>query len=240
MKIAIIGYGKMGKAVEQVALEKGHEIAAVIDSEADWERKMQDVKTAEAAIEFSTPRTVAANLNRCFDLDMPVVTGTTAWEDALPEIKARCESQSKALLVASNFSIGMNIFFRVNHHLAAMMDKFTQYEANLEETHHVKKLDTPSGTAKQLADEMIKVIRRLDSWEADKKSSPEVLPVISHRLEDVPGIHQISYTSAEDVIEIKHTAKSRAGFARGAVQAAEWIVGKTGFFTMNDFMADII
>lgn len=240
MKIAILGYGRMGKAVEQIALSKGHEIIAVINSGADWANNENNLRKAEVAIEFSLPETVAGNINRCFDLNLPVATGTTAWEKSLPQIKARCESESKSLLVAFNFSVGMHVFFRVNQHLATIMDKFGQYEVQIQETHHAKKLDKPSGTAKQLAGEIVNVMSRMDRWESDKKSSADVLPVISHRLEDVPGTHKIIYASDEDVIEINHTAKSRIGFARGAVQAAEWLNGKTGYFTMDDFMADII
>lgn len=230
----------MGKAVEQVALGNGHEIVAVIDAEADWIGKENDLKKAEVAIEFSLPETAAENINKCFDLNLPVATGTTAWEKSLPQVKARCLSESKSMLVASNFSIGMNVFFRLNHQLASMMDKFDQYEVQVEETHHVNKLDKPSGTAKQLANEIVNVMTRLGHWEPEKKGLPDVLPVISHRLDDVPGTHKIRFASEEDVIEINHTAKSRIGFARGAVSAAEWLKGKTGFFTMDDFMADII
>lgn len=240
MKIVIIGYGKMGRAVEKVALAKGIEIVACVDSEDDWAANIDKIKFADVAIEFSTPQTVASNLHRCFDIDLPVVTGTTAWEHKLPQIKSRCISESKSLLVAPNFSIGMNIFFKLNKYLAGVMDKFEQFEPVIEEIHHKKKLDQPSGTAKHLAESMINIINRLDQWKPGNEMSGGILPVISHRTDDVPGIHKISYASEEDLIEIQHTAKSRAGFAQGAVIAAEWIVGRTGFFTMDNLLADII
>jgi 4-hydroxy-tetrahydrodipicolinate reductase len=240
MKIAIAGYGRMGKAVEQVAQAMGHEIVAIVDAEHDWAEMKDNLKKADVAIEFSFPEFAADNINKCFDLDLPVATGTTAWESALPRVKARCEAENKSLLVASNFSIGMNILFRLNGFLAGIMDKFDQYAPFIEETHHAKKLDKPSGTAKQLAADLVKKVNRLESWRMSDKAGMNHLPVTSHRINDVPGTHKIRYVSDEDIIEINHTAKSRIGFARGAVYAAHWLVGKTGFYTMDDFMADNI
>ncbi len=240
MKIAIAGYGRMGRAVEKAALEKGHQIVARIDAEKDWEEQAVEIKQADVVIEFSMPSTVVSNVLKCFDLNLPVVTGTTAWEKDFPNVKSRCLSGGKALFVASNFSFGVNILFHLNRRLAAMMNGFGQYEPAIEETHHIKKLDKPSGTAIQLANDLVNELDRKTNWSSGQNAVNGEIPVISHRLEDVAGTHIIRYESEEDTIEIKHTAKSRAGFARGAVTAAEWLVGKKGVFTMDDLLAEIL
>jgi 4-hydroxy-tetrahydrodipicolinate reductase len=240
MNIAIAGYGRMGRAVEKAAMEKGHHILARIDAEKDWKEQAGEIQRADVVIEFSTPSTVVANVLRCFDMNLPVVTGTTAWEKDFPEVKSTCLTQGKSLFVASNFSVGVNIFFHLNRKLANMMNAFGQYDPTIEEIHHVKKLDRPSGTAKQLADDLVKGLDNKTKWSLGENGGEGEIPVISHRLEDVPGTHIIRYESPEDTIEIKHTAKSRAGFARGAVKAAEWLIGKKGVFTMDDLLADML
>lgn len=240
MKIAIVGYGRMGKAVEKVARANGHEIVATVDAESDWKDKAAQLKTADVAIEFTTPATAAESIKRCFELNIPVVTGSTAWEDDFPEILRLCEKENQALFKSSNFSLGVNIFFKLNRQLAAMMDQFDQYKPVIEETHHIKKVDKPSGTARVLAGDLVSALRRIKLWTQDEKAKNDELAVISHRSEDVPGTHVVRYSSAEDVIEIKHIAKSREGFARGAVMAAEWLPGKEGFFTMDDLLAEVI
>lgn len=240
MKIAILGYGKMGRAVEEVALAKGHEIVAIVNSKAGWQKHSTAIRQAEVAIEFSTPDAVAENLSGCFRLGLPVVCGTTAWEHRLAEIKKQCMEREGALFVASNFSLGVNIFFKLNRQLASMMDKFNQYNPVIEETHHTGKLDKPSGTAKQLANDVVAEMRRKHNWLPGQHAGTVKIPVISRRLEDVPGTHVIRYESAEDILEIRHTAISRTGFARGAVMAAEWLPGKKGFYTMSHLLADVI
>ena len=240
MKIAIVGYGRMGRAIEKAALAQGHEIVVAIDSENDWQTYSGKLAKADVAVEFTTPETAAENISRCLRLKVAVVTGTTAWEDRLPEIKKQCLDQNGTLFIASNFSIGVNIFFRLNNWLASVMDKFNQYDPSIEETHHTGKLDKPSGTAKQLADGLVAELRRKKGWDSGESKKKDHLPVISHRLEDVPGTHVVRYESAEDILEIKHTAHSREGFARGAVMAAEWLQGKKGVFSMDDLLSEMI
>lgn len=240
MKIAIVGYGRMGRAIEKAALAKGHEIVVVIDSENDWQTYSGNLAKADVAVEFTTPETAAKNISRCLGSKMPVVTGTTAWEDRLPEIKKQCLDENGALFIASNFSLGVNIFFRLNKWLATVMDKFNQYDPSIDETHHTGKLDKPSGTAKQLAEDLINELRRKKKWVSGESVDKDLVPVISQRLEDVPGTHVVRYESAEDILEIKHTAHSREGFARGAVMAAEWLQGKKGVFSMDDLLSEMI
>jgi len=220
MKIALLGYGKMGQTIEKMALQKGHEIVAKIDNEKDWKRLENEVKQADVAIEFSTPQTVVKNMLRCFDLNIPVVVGTTGWHEQKDEIFLHCKQHQKTLFHASNFSIGVNLFFELNKKLAEMMKPYSDYNVSMEEVHHLQKLDKPSGTAISLAENL--PLKTVD--------------IMSIRESDVFGIHKISYESNEDIIEIKHEAKSREGFAKGAVFAAEWLVGKTGIFTMTDML----
>ncbi|MDR1951849.1 MAG: 4-hydroxy-tetrahydrodipicolinate reductase [Bacteroidales bacterium] len=220
MKLVILGYGKMGKIIEKIALQNGHEIVAKIDNDNDWKRLENQVKQADVAIEFSTPQTVVKNIFHCFDLNIPIVVGTTGWHEQKNEIFSYCTEHQKTLFHASNFSIGVNLFFELNKHLANMMKNYSDYNVHIEEIHHLQKLDKPSGTAITLAENLSKTV--------DIKSIREG---------DVFGIHKIIYQSNEDIIEIKHEAKSREGFAKGAVFAAEWLVGKQGVFTMVDMLS---
>jgi 4-hydroxy-tetrahydrodipicolinate reductase len=223
MRIALLGYGKMGKIIEQIALQKGYEIVAKIDNENDWEQLVGSNPRVrpDVAIEFSTPQTVVKNIYQCFDLNIPIVVGTTGWNDQKDEIFSYCTEHQKTLFYASNFSIGVNLFFELNKQLAKMMRNHTDYKVHLEEVHHLQKLDKPSGTAITLA----------EALEAN-------VPIKAFREEDVFGVHSVFYESNEDIIEIKHTAKSREGFAKGAVFAAEWLIGKKGIFTMSDMLKE--
>jgi len=240
MNIAIIGYGKMGKAVEDVAIEKGHRIAARIDAEEDWNKNLGKLKSADIAIEFSTPAAVTSNITKCFHLNIPIVTGTTGWDSQMEEIKDVCKKNNQALLKSSNFSIGVNVFFKINQHLASFMNMLDKFDVAIEETHHTNKLDKPSGTALKLSEDILQRLDRKKDWVNRPTLNASEIPVISHRIADVSGIHQIRYESDTDIIELKHTAKNRIGFARGAVLAAEWLGGRKGFFTMDDMLSDII
>ncbi|MCC6818252.1 MAG: 4-hydroxy-tetrahydrodipicolinate reductase [Bacteroidia bacterium] len=236
MKIALIGYGKMGKMIEQVALKRGHIISAKIDrhsSEDEWE----NVRMSDVAIEFSMPDTAVANIKKCFDLNKPLVVGTTGWYDHLSEIKGLCQSKNQAILPATNFSIGVNLFFHINKILAQAMENLPEYNVSIEETHHTQKLDAPSGTAITIAQGILNELSRKSKWALAENAQLESdLSILAHRVDDVPGTHIVKYSSDIDDIEIKHTAHSRSGFAIGAVIAAEWIKDKKGFFSMNDLI----
>jgi len=220
MTIALLGYGKMGKIIEQIALQNNHKIVAKIDNDNDWEQQQNQVKQADVAIEFSTPQTAVKNIFRCFDLNVPIVVGTTGWDDQKDEVFAYAKQHNKTLFYASNFSIGVNLFFELNRQLAELMKNHTAYSVHMEEVHHLEKLDKPSGTAITLANDL----------------PINLSEIASHREHEVFGIHKIIYQSNEDIIEIKHEAKSREGFASGAVLAASWLVGKVGIFTMSDIL----
>jgi 4-hydroxy-tetrahydrodipicolinate reductase len=239
MKLAIIGYGKMGKAIEQLALEQGNEIVARIDSPADWNDPVNNLELAETAVEFSMPDAAPDNIRRCFDRKLPVVCGTTGWDAQLLAIKQECTETGNTLLVAPNFSLGVNIFFRLNRQLAAMMNHFEDYDLSVEEIHHIQKLDAPSGTAKALINDLLAIVERKNDWALNREASPASLKVTARRIKEVAGTHIVRYFSDIDEIEIKHTAKSRTGFANGALHAVRWIKGKTGFFTMEDMMQQI-
>lgn len=234
MKIALIGYGKMGKLVGQMAREEGHQIVAIIDSCDDWKNNEEGLKQAEVAIEFSTPDAVVENIYECFRRNIPLVTGTTGWEYHKADVRAYCVQNHQTLFTASNFSLGVNVFFRLNCQLAAMMNELTGYEVHIDETHHIHKLDKPSGTARVLADDLVEKLHHKTSWRPDESAGSDTIAVISHRIGEVNGEHIVTYTSPEDILEIKHTAQSRRGFALGALKAAKWVMGKKGFFTMDD------
>jgi 4-hydroxy-tetrahydrodipicolinate reductase len=228
MKIALIGYGKMGREIEKIALQRGHEIVSIIDldNQEDFD-STEFLFSAEVAIEFTRPETAFANYQKCFERNIPVVAGTTGWLKHLDEVKKECKKNNQTFFYASNYSIGVNIFFAVNRQLAKIMNQFPQYDVSMEEVHHIHKLDAPSGTAITLAEDVVKNIGR---------KSLENLPIRSIREGEVPGIHEVIYESDADTISIKHDAKNRTGFALGAVLAAEFTKGKTGFLTMNDLL----
>jgi 4-hydroxy-tetrahydrodipicolinate reductase len=236
VKIAIIGYGKMGKAIERIALEAGHEVIVRIDSEDDWEKYENTFSKADVAIEFSSPKVVIANICKCFDANVPVVVGTTAWDNELQNIRETCISGNHSMFVAANYSIGVNIFNKISLHLANLMNGQSNYEVKLSETHHIQKADAPSGTAKVLANGIISLVNRKEKWVNQETLKSDEIGIISHRVDEVPGTHLVTWFSDEDEIEIKHTAKSRIGFAKGALLAAGFLIGKKGFFNMDDLL----
>lgn len=239
MKIALLGYGKMGKAIEAIADERGHTVVVTIDDEDDWMDKIDDLHECDMAVEFSTPATVVGNIMRCFDLDLPVVVGTTGWYDQLESVVHDCEQRGKSLFVASNFSIGMNIVFDLNRRLAQLMNGREEYTVNITETHHVHKLDAPSGTAIALANDIVEELDRKDDWCLVRKGvkvGRDEVPIVSVREGEVPGRHEVVYDSDIDRITLCHEAKSRRGLALGAVLAAEFLEGRKGYYTMTDLL----
>lgn len=248
MKIALIGYGKMGRMIEKIALERGNEITCRIDKDNTSDFDTEAFRGSDVAIEFTTPGTAAGNVTRCLDAGVPVVCGTTGWTadvsaggvSLLDEMRLRCDNGGGTLLWASNFSIGVNIFMSVNRYLARIMDSFAQYTPRMTETHHVHKLDHPSGTAITLAEQIEDNNSRVTGWAEPGASHEEGVMEIDHvRSGEVPGIHTIIWDSAVDDITITHSAKSRAGFALGAVMAAEWLAGKQGFRTLGEMLTEM-
>ncbi|GHT54285.1 4-hydroxy-tetrahydrodipicolinate reductase [Bacteroidia bacterium] len=236
MKIALIGYGKMGHEIEKIALERKHEIVSIIDVSNPEDFDSPPFLSAETAIEFSQPQSAFDNYQKCFDRNIPVVAGTTGWLSRLDEVKKICESGNKTFFYASNFSIGVNIFFAVNRYLAKIMNNFPAYDVGMEEIHHIHKLDSPSGTGITLAESILENIDRKKQWKEAAEGLPADLLIHSKREGEVPGIHAVFYESEADIISIKHDAKNRKGFALGAVLAAEFVKGKKGFLTMNDML----
>ncbi len=235
MRIAILGYGKMGKAIEEEALERGHEVPFRVDSSnADFEAS--ELRSVDLAIDFSTPDGVAANVAKCFDAEIPVVVGTTAWEAAYEELARRCEDEGHTLFHAPNFSIGVNVFFAVNRYLAGLMNERSEYDVEVDEVHHKEKKDAPSGTAVRIAKDLLGAIDRKTEWVKEKTEDPSQLRVSSERKDDVKGTHTVRYASDIDDITIQHMARSRKGFALGAVLAAEWVRDRKGIFTMRDML----
>jgi 4-hydroxy-tetrahydrodipicolinate reductase len=230
MKIALLGYGKMGQTIERIALERGHEIVLKKDEFNTYE----GLSNADVAIDFSIPAVAVENISSCFYANVPVVSGTTGWLDRYNEMVALCQEKNGAFISSSNFSLGVNLFFGLNDYLSKMMSKFDSYKVEMEEIHHTQKLDAPSGTAISLAKG---VIENSDytNWTLDEAKENEI-HIEAIRTENVPGTHTVTYNSTVDTIEIKHTAHNRDGFALGAVIAAEWIVGKHGVFTMKDVL----
>ena len=236
MNIALIGYGKMGKEIEQIALSRGHKIVLKVDVDNATNYTIDELKKADAAIEFSTPETAINNIYKCFEAGVPVVVGTTGWLNKLEEVKQKCSEKKQALFYASNYSIGVNLFFRLNEYLAKLMNNYPDYNVAMEEVHHVHKLDSPSGTAISLANQVIERMDTKQKWVNQSTHNKNELGIISKRIDEVPGTHTVTYMSAVDEISMTHTAHSRKGFALGAVVAAEWIKGKKGVFGMNDLM----
>lgn len=236
MNIALIGYGKMGKEIEKIALERKHTITQIIDINNQEDFQSEEFKNADAAIEFTRPDSAFANFEKSFQAGVSVVSGTTGWIDKFDEIKALCKKNQSAFFYASNFSLGVAIFFKINEYLAKIMNNFTDYSIEMEEVHHTQKLDAPSGTAITLAEEIIKNIGRKNKWVKETAQNEDEIPIHAIRRDKVPGIHTIKYESDIDFIEITHSAKNRKGFALGAVLAAEFINKKKGIFTMNDLL----
>jgi len=230
MKIALLGYGRMGKEIEKIALSRGHEI--VIRKDVD---DIIDITLADVAIDFSVPSSAFNNISNCLNNNVPVISGTTGWLDKYDDAIALCKEKNGAFIYASNYSLGVNIFFELNTQLAKMMKTIEGYNISMEEIHHTKKLDKPSGTAITLAEGIIENTSK-NNWELGEVTSEENIAIISKRISKVPGTHTVWYNSEVDSIEIKHTAHNRKGFALGAVIAAEWISGKTGVFSIKDVL----
>ena len=236
MNIALLGYGKMGKEIEKAAIERGHSIVLKVDVNNANTFTLSELKEADVAIEFSTPSTAISNMYKCFDAGVPVVVGTTGWLEQLNEVKQKCVDTNQTLFYASNYSIGVNLFFKLNEYLAKLMNAFPNYNVAMEEIHHIHKLDAPSGTAISLADQILGKIDRKNNWVNTVEKDQKELSIISKRIDEVPGTHTVTYQSAVDEISMTHTAHNRTGFAVGAVVAAEWLKGKKGVFGMNDLM----
>ena len=236
MKIALIGYGKMGHAIEQITSDKGHEIALRIGIENLEDFTLENVAKADVAIEFTSPHSAAENIKKCIEAGVAVVCGSTGWLQQLEEIKKNVTEKNGAFLYASNFSIGVNLFFELNNFLAKLMSKHENYHVMLEETHHTQKRDAPSGTAITLAEQVMANIKTKKHWVNHISDNETELEIISERIDPAPGTHKIKYSSSIDDIEITHTAHNRQGFASGAVLAAEFIYGKKGIFSMKDVL----
>lgn len=241
MKIALLGYGKMGLIIERYALERGHEVVLKISLENQAELTAANLSKADVAIDFSAPDAAISNIYACFEANIPVVVGTTGWYGNLQQVKNDCLSSNNSLLYGSNFSIGVNVFFHINQVLAKLMNNFPAYDVQVEEIHHTQKLDSPSGTAMTIAEGIIENLERKQEWVNTLDGSPldvnlknEQLLIAAERVDQVPGTHTVIYSSEVDEIEFKHTAHSRAGFALGAVIAAEWLKDKQGFYNIAD------
>jgi len=230
MKIAVLGYGRMGKEIEKIAISRGHEILIKKDIDA-----LIDITLADVAIDFSEPGSAFNNISDCIKNNVPVISGTTGWLDKYEDAVTLCKKEKGAFIYASNFSLGVNIFFELNKQLAKMMGNLEDYRISMEEIHHTKKLDAPSGTAITLAEGIIENSSK-EKWELGENTSEENIPIVAKRIPDVPGTHAVLYRSEVDSLEIKHTAHSRKGFALGAIVASEWILGKTGVFSMKDVL----
>ncbi|MBT8263048.1 MAG: 4-hydroxy-tetrahydrodipicolinate reductase [Bacteroidia bacterium] len=230
MKLALLGYGKMGKTIERLAIDAGH----VVIFKADKEFEDGDLKAADAAVEFSTPNAAFTNIKRCIEAGVPVVSGTTGWLDEYSEVLKLCEERNGSFIYASNFSIGVNLFFSLNEYLSKQMQSHKEYKASIEETHHTEKKDAPSGTAISLAESILKYSDKV-GWKLDNARDDE-LRVHSKREGDIKGIHVVTYGSEIDQISIRHEAFSRDGFAKGAILAAEWLQNKKGVYSMKDVL----
>lgn len=235
MKIALLGYGKMGREVEKIAIENGHSIRLIIDNANDWEEKAVQLKECDVAIEFSMPAIAIENIRKCFETGIPIVVGTTGWYDQFQQISDLCISSNNTLFYASNFSIGVNIFFDINRRLASLLEAYPMYSPSMLEIHHIQKLDAPSGTAITLANGIIAANSRYTKL-TDVKHAPGEIPVQSIREGNVSGIHTVTWSSDIDQISMTHEAKSRRGFAVGAVMAASWVHDRKGVYTMKDML----
>ncbi|MEI6189246.1 MAG: 4-hydroxy-tetrahydrodipicolinate reductase [Chitinophagia bacterium] len=236
MKIALIGYGKMGKAIESIALSKGHEIVLKIDIQNNHEFTQQTLQLADVAIEFTGPHSAYENIKKCIEWGIPVVSGSTGWLDKWEEIKKLCDTNKGTLIYSSNYSIGVNLFFELNKQLAKLMEPYNDYDVSMTEIHHTEKKDAPSGTAISLAEQILASLGRKNKWVNAASNSSSDLVIQSERIDPAPGTHSVKYSSPIDDIEIIHTAHTRIGFASGAVLAAEFAYQKKGTFTMKDVL----
>ena len=236
MKAAIIGYGKMGREIERILRERGHDVPLIIDLDNRSDLSAERLREVDAALEFSTPATAYDNIRACIDAGTPVVSGTTGWTGRLEELRTRCRERNGAFFYASNYSLGVNLLFRLNRQLAEMIGRVGGYDVRIEEIHHTQKKDAPSGTAITLAEEIIDRIGTKQRWVNRPAAAPDELEIDSLREGAVPGTHTVAYTSDDDVITLRHELKSRRALALGAVVAAEFLVGKQGIFTMDDLL----
>lgn len=261
MKIALLGYGKMGKTLETLAPQRGHTICVTIDNEEEWSTKASALQHSDLAIDFSMPSTVVANIRRCLNMRMPIVVGTTGWYDQLDALVEECRRKEGAMFVASNFSIGMNIMFDLNRRLAQLMNRYSEYHVSVCETHHVHKLDAPSGTAITLANDIVRLLDSKDGWQLESTTRTDpvtgaetveagtmpmkagTVPICSYRLGEDAGTHEVKYDSMVDTLTLRHSAKSRQGLAVGAILAAEFLHAKVqeggkGYFTMQQLLEE--
>jgi len=236
MKIALIGYGKMGKMIEKIATQRGHDIGLVIDIDNQSDLNAENLKNIDVAIEFTIPENAYNNIMECFGAHIPVVSGTTGWLEKFYEVTEFCEKNNQTFFYAANFSLGVNIFFKLNQYLAKIMNNFKEYNIDIEEIHHTEKLDSPSGTAIRLANDILSFIERKEKWEENTSDKKKNINIDAKRIENVTGTHIINYDSKIDKITITHEAKNREGFALGAVLAAEFIANKKGVYSMNDLL----
>ena len=234
MKVAIIGYGKMGHEIEQVLLQRGHSVALIIDQNNAGDLNAENLAEIDVAIEFTTPDTAYTNVRTCIECGTPVVSGTTGWHDRLEELQALCREKDSTMIWSSNYSLGVNITFRINRYLAELMNRFDAYNVSMEEIHHTQKKDAPSGTAISLANDILERVERKDKWVNEPTTDANAIEITSLREGTVPGTHTVTYTSEDDKIEIKHTLFSRRALALGAVVAAEFIAPRKGVFTIDD------
>ena len=238
MKVAIIGYGKMGHEIEQVLLQRGHSVTLIIDQDNAAELNAENLADVDVAIEFTTPGTAYTNVRTCIECSTPVVSGTTGWHDKLEELQALCREKNSTMIWSSNYSLGVNITFRLNRYLAELMNRFDAYNVAIEEIHHTQKKDAPSGTAISLANDILARVERKQEWVNEPTNDDKAIEITSLREGTVPGTHTVTYESEDDTLVIKHTLKSRSALATGAVIAAEFICGKSGVFTMDDLFKE--
>jgi 4-hydroxy-tetrahydrodipicolinate reductase len=236
MKIALVGYGKMGKTIERIAVERGHEVVLRITSSNLDDLNKDHLALADVVIEFTKPESAFDNVCKCLMVGTPVVCGTTGWNEKLEAAYGICLENNTAMLQSSNFSIGVTVFFEINRFLAQMMNHYPHYDVSIEETHHIHKKDAPSGTAITLAERILEQLDRKKTWSISQPFAPNELSILAHRIDEVPGTHLVKYSSAIDDIELTHTAHNRDGFALGALVAAEFLMGKKGVFTMKDVL----
>ena len=236
MKLALIGYGKMGREIEKIALSRGHTINLIIDIDNQQDLTIENLKKCDVAIEFTIPENAVNNYYKCFEAGIPVVSGTTGWLAQKEDVHKKCLQSNGTFFYGSNFSVGVNLFFELNRKLAHLMASHSEYKAEMTEVHHTQKLDSPSGTALSLVEDLLNILPDLNGWSEEENPEANILPIKSERRGEVPGIHSIKYDSDTDFIEITHNAKSRKGFALGAVLAAEFSLGKKGLLTMKDML----
>jgi len=236
MNIALIGYGKMGHEIEKIAISRGHTIVSIIDITNIADFDSPAFRSADVAIEFSMPDSAINNYRKCFEAHVPVVAGTTGWLEHMDEVKMACEDGKQTFFYASNYSLGVNVFFAMNKYLAKIMNNYPDYNVSMEETHHIHKLDAPSGTAITLAEGVIENVDRKGGWNLEVENKPSDIAIHCIREGEIPGIHEIIYESESDVVSIKHESKSRKALALGAVIAAEFTSGKKGFLGMKDML----